>query len=41
MKKKITLHAILFAAFAMFYVNIVNAQIADLDVSKYYMIINH
>ncbi len=41
MKKRITIHAILFAVIAMFYVNSVNAQIADLDVSKYYMIINH
>ena len=41
MKKTITLPTILFVAFTMFLINNVGAQIADLDVSKYYMIINH
>lgn len=41
MKKRITIPTILFVAFTMFPVNNVSAQIADLDVTKYYMIINH
>ncbi len=41
MKKTFTISTILFAAFAMFYINNASAQIVGFDPGKYYMIINH